>query len=169
MASDLKIRARRQIHRLRVELASTTGRVAALRYEIKRHEVICDMLNGRQTGRQSPRGRSAVGAPKRKPHRPMVDWNAVFATLPGEFTLDTLSAHETASGQPRAYLRQVIVRWSKEGLCDHLSRSRITVRVPKTMLFATPLRPAERFDRPEPHPRCRVPHVPQGHRTKGAP
>ena len=36
----------------------------------------------------------------------MIDWNVVFATLPDEFTLDTLSAHETASERPRGYLRQ---------------------------------------------------------------
>ena len=47
---------------------------------------------------------------------------AVFATLPGEFTLDTLSAHETASGKPRAYLRQLVVRWSKEGRIKRTDR-----------------------------------------------
>ena len=40
----------------------------------------------------------------------MIDWNAVFATLPGEFNLDTLSAHETAGGKSRAYLRQLVMR-----------------------------------------------------------
>ena len=28
----------------------------------------------------------------------MIDWNAVFETLPAEFDLDTISVHETASG-----------------------------------------------------------------------
>ena len=45
----------------------------------------------------------------------MIDWTAVFATLPGEFTLDSLLAHETAGEKTRFYLRQVVSRWSKEG------------------------------------------------------
>ena len=49
----------------------------------------------------------------------MINWNAVFATLPDLFTLDTMSAHKTASDKPRAYLRQVVVRWSKEGRIKH--------------------------------------------------
>jgi len=45
----------------------------------------------------------------------MIDWKAVLATLPGEFTLDPLLAHETAGEKSRAYLGQVVSRWSKEG------------------------------------------------------
>ncbi len=45
----------------------------------------------------------------------MIDWTAVLATLPDRFTLDTMIAHKTASEKPRVYLRQVVVRWSKEG------------------------------------------------------
>ncbi len=35
----------------------------------------------------------------------MIDWGAVLATLPAEFDLDTLNAHETAREKPRSYLR----------------------------------------------------------------
>ena len=122
MASYLKVTVRRQIDRLRKELAAATGRVAALRDEVKRHELIYDMLDGGKPGKRSRRGRSTVGARKRKPRSPMIDWDAVFATLPGEFTLDTLSAHETASGKPRPYLRQLVVRWSKEGRIKRTGR-----------------------------------------------
>ena len=59
---------------------------------------------------------------KRGPRGAMIDWNAVFATLPGDFTLDTLSAHETASWKPRAYLRQLVVRWMKEGRVKRTGR-----------------------------------------------
>lgn len=45
----------------------------------------------------------------------MINWNAVLATLPDQFTLDTMSAHETTRKKPQAYLRQLAVRWSKEG------------------------------------------------------
>lgn len=122
MAKDLKVAVRRQIERLRKDLAAATGRVTELREEIKRHEQIYGMLDGRKTARRSRRGRSPVGPLKRRPRGAMIDWNAVFATLPGEFTLDTLSAHETASGKPRSYLRQVAVRWSKEGRIKRTGR-----------------------------------------------
>ena len=63
----------------------------------------------------------------------MIDWNAVFETLPGEFTLDVISAHETAREKPRAYLRQVVVRWSKEGrIKPHRSGHLPENLIPKT-------------------------------------
>ncbi len=92
-----------------------TGRVAALRDEIKRHELAYDMLDGRKTGKGSRRGRSEAGALKRGPRRAMTDWTAVLATLPDQFTLDSFLAHETAGEKTRAYPRQVVSRWSKEG------------------------------------------------------
>ena len=115
MVTDLKVSVRREIDRLRKELAVATGQVAALQAEIKRHELVYDMLDGRKTGERSRQGRSTVGALKRGPRGEMIDWTAVLATLPDRFTLDTMSAHKTASEKPRVYLRQVVVRWSKEG------------------------------------------------------
>ena len=115
MAADLKVSVKRQIDRLRKDLAAATGRVAALRDEIKRHELVYDMLDGRKTGKRSRRGRSVAGALKRGPRGAMIDWAAVFATLPDQFTLDSLLAHETAGEKPRSYHRQVVARWSKEG------------------------------------------------------
>ncbi len=115
MATDLKVNVRREIDRLRKELAVATGQVAALRDEIKKYELIYDMLDGRKTGKGSRRGRSVAGALKRGPRGTMIDWTAVFATLPDQFTLESLLAHETAGEKPRAYHRQVVARWSKEG------------------------------------------------------
>ena len=122
MATDLKVRVRRQIDRLRKELAVATGQVAALHDEIKRHELVYDMLDGRKTGKRSRQGRSTVGALKRGPRGAMIDWTAVFATLPDQFTLDTMIAHKTAGEKTRAYLRQVVVRWSKEGRIKRTGR-----------------------------------------------
>ncbi len=115
MATDLKISVRREIDRLRKELAAATGRVVALQDEIRRHELVHDMLDGRKTSKRSRQGRSGAGALKRGPRGAMIDWVAVFATLPDRFTLDSLLAHETAGEKPRAYHRQVVSRWLKEG------------------------------------------------------
>ena len=115
MATDLQVSVRREIDRLRKDLAVATGQVAALRDEIKRHELIYDMLDGGKIGKRSRRGRSGAGALKRGPRGAMIDWTAVFATLPDQFTLDSLLAHRTAGEKTRGYLRQVVLRWSKEG------------------------------------------------------
>lgn len=117
MALDLKVSVKRRIDQLRKEEASATTRLAALRDEIKRHELIYDMLDGQpKAGRPRARtGGSKEGTHRRGPRGAMIDWNAVFDTLPGEFTLDTIGANQTAGEKPRAYLRQVVVRWSKEG------------------------------------------------------
>ena len=122
MATDLKVRVRRQIDRLRKELAVATAQVAALQDEIKKHELVYDMLDGRKTGERSQRGPSTVGSLKRGPRGAMIDWTAVFATLPDQFNLETISAHKTASQKPRSYLRQVVVRWSKDGRIKHTGR-----------------------------------------------
>ena len=42
-----------------------TGQVAALQDEIKRHELVYDMLGGRKTEKRSRRGPSTVGSLKR--------------------------------------------------------------------------------------------------------
>ncbi len=115
MDTDLRASVRREIDRLRRELDTATGRVAALQDEIRRHELVHDMLDGRKTGKRSRQSRSGAGALKRGPRGAMIDWTAVFATLPDQFTLDSLPAHETAGEKPRAYHRQVVSRWSKEG------------------------------------------------------
>ncbi len=122
MATDLKVSVRRQIDRLKKELAVATAQVAALQDEIKRHELVFGVLDGRKTGKRFRRGRSGAGALKRGPRGAMIDWTAVFATLPDQFTLDSLLAHETAGEKPRSYLRQVVVRWSKEGRARRTGR-----------------------------------------------
>ena len=122
MVLDLKVSVKRQIDRLRKDLAAATDRVAALRDEIKRHEQIYGMLDGSAgKGRRAGRPR---GGQKRGPKGSMIDWNGVFETLPPEFTLDVLGADKTAREKPRAYLRQVVVRWSREGRIQRTGRGR---------------------------------------------
>ncbi len=124
MATDLKVRVRGEIDRLRKDLALATGRIAELRDEIKRHELIYDMLDGRKTDKRSRQSRSTARALKRGPRGAMIDWTAVFATLPDQFTLDSLLDHKTAGEKPRAYHRQVVARWSKEGRIRRTGRAR---------------------------------------------
>ena len=122
MAVDLKVSVRKELDRLKKELAVATRRIAALRDEIKRHERIYSMLDGGNTRKRSQQGRPIASPLKRGPRGAMIDWNAVLATLPDQFTLDTMVAHETASERDRGYLRQVVVRWSKEGRIKRTGR-----------------------------------------------
>ncbi len=122
MAVDLKVTVRKEIDRLKQALGAARGRVAALRDEIKKHEQIYDMLDAEKIGKRAPRDRSAVKGLRRGPRGAMIDWNAVFAALPDQFTLDTMVAHETANEKSRGYLRQVVVRWTKEGRIKRTAR-----------------------------------------------
>lgn len=67
MATDLKVSVGRQIERSRKELAVATGQVVALQEEIRRHELVYDMLDERKTGKRSRQGRSGARALKRGP------------------------------------------------------------------------------------------------------
>ena len=122
MAENLRVLVTREIDRLRRDLDETTGRVAALREDIKRHELVYEMLDGRDAGNRTQRSRSTVRALKRGPRGTMIDWRVVFAALPDQFTLDTLGADRTAGEKSRNYLRQVIARWSKEGRIKRTGR-----------------------------------------------
>ncbi len=122
MALDLRDSVRKQIDLLKKELTSATERVNSLNDEIKRHEVIYEMLAGND--KPAPRRGRPRGSQKRGPSGSMIDWNSIFNTLPNEFTLDTIGANETAREKPRAYLRQVVVRWSKEGRIKRTGRGR---------------------------------------------
>ena len=80
------------------------------------------MLDGGTAVLRSRRGRPTVGAPKWTLGGANVDWDAVFATLPDQFSLDIMSAHKAVSDKPRSYLRQVVVRWSKKGRIKRTGR-----------------------------------------------
>ena len=120
MAVELKAGVRRRIDRLRKDLAAAAERVAALRDEINRHQLVYDMLDGRKNATRSWRGQLRAGPLTRGPLGAMTDWKAVFAALPDQFTLDTMSAHEAVGEKPR--VRQVVVRWSKEGRIKRTGR-----------------------------------------------
>lgn len=94
-----------QIDRLRKDLDAATGRVAALREEIERHELVHEMLDGRKTGKGTQRSRPGAGALKRGPRGAMIDWRGVFATPPDQFNLDVLDKHggDSSGSLQRSY------------------------------------------------------------------
>ncbi len=143
MAMDLKASVKKHIDGLNAELAAVNRRVAALRGEIEKCEQFYRTLDGnagtdgqaapekpRRVGRPpGPRAvqkQPAVQKPKGKTGRrgSMIDWNAILRSLPAEFSIDNLESHKIASEKPRAYLRQVVVRWSKEGKIKRTARGK---------------------------------------------
>lgn len=122
MAENFRVLVRQEIDRLRKDLDAATARVAALREEIGRHELVYKMLDGQEADNRNQGSRPTVGALKRGPRSAMIDWRGVFAALPDQFTLDTMSADRTAGKKSRNYLRQVIARWSKEGRIKRTGR-----------------------------------------------
>lgn len=113
MATDLRVSVKRQIDRLRKNLA-------ALELELEKHEKIYNMLGGGKGGG----GRSRASRGPRIRRGGMISWNRVLGDLPQSFTLDTMSKNSSVRGKPRAYLRQVVVRWAKGGKVKRTARGR---------------------------------------------
>lgn len=135
MALDLKVSVKRHMDGLKEELAAVTRRQTALRGEIEQCEQFHRTLGGDAgtDGKEQPKrggGRPRVQRTEQKPKKSpgrrgsMIDWNAIFQTLPEEFSLDNLESHKIAREKPRAYLRQVVVRWSKEGRIKRTARGK---------------------------------------------
>lgn len=140
MALDLKVSVKRHMDGLSKELAAVTRRQTALRGEIDQCEQFYRTLGGDagMDGKEQPTqpkqpkrgGRPRVQRPEQKPKKSpgrrgsMIDWNAIFQNLPAEFSLDNLESHKIAREKPRAYLRQVVTRWSKEGRIKRTARGK---------------------------------------------
>ena len=116
MATDLRVSVKRQIERLEKELAVATGRVAELQEEIKRHELVYDMLDGRKTGKRFPagsfRGWSVETGAARRDDR--LDGGSSRHYPPSSLWKPWAVTKRRARNR-EAYHRQVVARWSKEG------------------------------------------------------
>ena len=110
MPMDLKVSVSRELNRLKREIARKTSELASLKGELKRHLRVFKFLGA------GPRGRG------RK--RMLVNWNAVLEGLPRSFSIDDLAKRAGAKTKSRLYLRQVLVRWRKQGKTKRTGRAR---------------------------------------------
>jgi len=110
MPMDLKVSVSKELNRLKREIARKTSEFASLKGELKRHLRVFKFLGA------GPRGRG------RK--RTMVNWNAVLEGLPRSFSIDDLAKRAGAKTKSRLYLRQVLVRWRKQGKTKRTGRAR---------------------------------------------
>ena len=111
---DLRVSVKKQIDRLKKNLAT-------LEAELEKHEAIYKMLGGGKRGGRRGRVRAGSSGSRRGG---MISWTKVLGVLPQSFSLDTMSKMNAVRGKPRAYLRQVVVRWAKEGKVKRTGRGR---------------------------------------------
>jgi len=95
---------RREINRIRKDIAQKSSELQSLSGELQRHERVYRLLAA-ESGRR-PRVRARRGR--------LVDWSDVLKGLPSSFTIDDIARRPAVRTKPRAYLRQVVVRWAKQ-------------------------------------------------------
>jgi len=116
MAASLPALVRREINRIRRDIAQRTSEVASLRGDLQKHQRVLRLLMVERGARRRARRRGR--------RRAMVDWNAVLRSLPASFTLNDIAKQPAVRGKPRAYLRQIVVRWRKQGKTKRAGRGR---------------------------------------------
>lgn len=116
MPVALTTSVRREISRLRRDIARRTSELVSLNDEIKKHERVLKLLGGdhKVTRRAGLRARG----------RATINWNLLLKGLPKAFTIDSLSKRNRARTKSRLYLRQVLLRWVKQGKIKRIGRGK---------------------------------------------
>lgn len=113
MANSLIIFVRREIDRLKKEIDRKTSELASLNDELGRHQKVYGLLGG---ANRRARGRARKTT--------LVNWNSVLQGLPSRFTIGDLAEAPDARKKSPVYLRQVVVRWAKQGKTERVERGR---------------------------------------------
>lgn len=116
MPVALTTSVRREISRIRRDIVRKTSELVSLKDQIEKHERVLKLLGGDNTGKRGSRVRA------RK--RAMINWNTLLKGLPGSFTIDGLSKRNGARTKSRLYLRQVLLRWVKQGKIKRIGRGK---------------------------------------------
>jgi len=119
MPENLTTSVRREINRLQKEIDQSTSQLAALKHELIRHQRVYRLLGGGDASAQRPRKRR-----RRARRTAPVDWNLVLQGLPGRFTVRDLAKTDGAKGKSPVYLRQIAVRWAKQGKTRRVARGK---------------------------------------------
>ena len=119
MANSLIIFVRREIDRLKKEIDRKTSELASLNDELGRHQKVYGLLGG--ANRRPRRPRRARG---RARTTTLVNWNSVLQGPPSCFTIGDLAEAPDARKKSPVYLRQVVVRWAKQGKTKRVERGR---------------------------------------------
>ena len=116
MAIDLKVAVRQEITQLRRSIAQKSSELSGLNDKLKKHERVYELLSDNRARRRAPRRRARKSR--------TVDWNSALKGLSSSFTIGDLAKKSGARGKPNPYLRQVVVRWLKEGKTKRIGRGK---------------------------------------------
>jgi hypothetical protein len=119
MPENLITSVTREIDRLKKEIGQRASELAAVKDELIKHQRAYRLLAGRDTRAQRParrRGRARRTTP--------VNWNSMLDQLPSHFTVGVLAKAAGARRKSSAYVRQVAVRWAKQGKTKRVGRGK---------------------------------------------
>ncbi|MCZ6562826.1 MAG: hypothetical protein O6948_07890 [Deltaproteobacteria bacterium] len=119
MSENLTTSVRREIDRLKKEIGQRTSQLASLKDDLGRHQKVYGLLRGSdRTARRPRRARGRVG------RRAPVNWNSVLQGLPSRFTIRDIVKATDAKGKSPVYLRQIAIRWAKQGKTKRVARGK---------------------------------------------
>ena len=119
MPENLITSVRREIDRLKKEIGQRTSELVASKDELIKHQKAYRLLAGGNTKAQRP-GRKRGRAKRTTP----VNWNSMLDLLPSRFTVGDLAKKAVAGRNSSGYVRQVAVRWAKQGKTKRVGRGR---------------------------------------------
>ena len=119
MPENLITSVKREIDRFKKEIGRRTSELAALKDELIKHQKAYRLLAGRDTKAQRP-GRRRGRARRTTP----VNWNSMLDLLPSRFTVGDLAKKAVARRKSSSYVRQVAVRWAKQGKTKRIGRGK---------------------------------------------
>ena len=119
MSENLTTSVRREFDRLKKEIGQRTSQLASLKDDLRRHQKVYGLLRGADRTARRPK------RPRRRARRTApVNWNSVLNQLPSRFTLSDIAKGNEAKGKAPVYLRQIAVRWAKQGKTKRVGRGR---------------------------------------------
>ena len=119
MPNNLITSVRREIDRLKKEIDRRTSELGALKVGLIKHQRAYRLLAGRDTKAQRP-GRKRGRARRTTP----VNWNSILDQLPSRFTVGDLAKKAVGRRKSSGYVRQVAVRWAKQGKTRRIGRGK---------------------------------------------
>jgi len=119
MPQNLITSVKREIDRLKKEIGQRTSELAVLKDGLIKHQMAYRLLAGSDTSAQRPgrrRGRARRATP--------ANWDSVLDQLPSRFTVGDLAKEAGARRKSSSYVRQVAVRWAKQGKTKRIGRGK---------------------------------------------
>ena len=119
MLENLITSVKRELDRLKKEIGQRTSELAASKDELIKHQKAYRLLAGGDIKAQRPgrrRGRARRATP--------ANWDSVLDRLPSRFTVGDLAKAAGARRKSSGYVRQVAVRWAKQGKTKRIGRGK---------------------------------------------